>query len=191
VVSAHGVAGVADGTPFVVRAATLASSDSSEYENSLLVVQDMLAKIGIKIASIDKYDLGVFYSSLSSGGPYTTGAADLYLLHWSTGVDTINQFQLYACSAIPTEQNPAGFNGSQICNSEVDQLWNVLGTSMSADERQNAVDRIQNIIADQVLTIYLAKLPNGMLLNKNIQGFVWGGFAGNPLISLADMTRSQ
>jgi ABC-type transport system substrate-binding protein len=190
VAKAHGVAGVPDGTPFVVRAATLASSDSSEYENTLLAVQDMLSKIGVKIGSIDKYDLGVFYSSLSSGGPYTTGADDLYLLHWSTGVDTINQFQLYACDAIPTDQNPAGFNGSHICSPEVDQLWKVLYTSLNADERQNAANQIQTIMADQVLTIYLAKLPNGLLLSKNIQGFVWGGFAGNPLNSLADMTRT-
>jgi hypothetical protein len=93
---------VADGTPLVLRAATLAASDSSEFENTLLVAQDMLSKIG----SIDKYDLVVFYSSLSSGGPYA------------------------------------------------------------------AVDRIQSIIADQVLSIDLAKLPNGMLLNKTIQGLL-------------------
>jgi hypothetical protein len=46
-------------------------------------------------------------------------------------------------------------------------------------------------IGDQVLTIYMAARPSAVILNKDIQGFNWGGFAGNPLISLADMKRSQ
>ena len=157
----------------------------------LLTVQDMLAKIGIKVGSIDKFDLNVFYSSLSSGGPYATGADDLYLLHWSTGTQTIDQYQLYACDEIPTDQKPNGLNGSHICNPEIDRLWKVLGTSMSADERQNAANQIQTIIADQVQTIYMAKRQNPVVLNKNITGFAFGGYAGIPWISLADMKRTQ
>jgi peptide/nickel transport system substrate-binding protein len=191
VVESHGVAGVPDGTPFVLKAATLAATDSSEYENTLLAVQDMLSKIGVKIASTETYDLGVFYSSVTSGGPWASGADDLYLLHWATGVDTINQFQLYACDAIPSEQNPGGINASQICNPQIDADWKLLGTAMNADDRQNAANRIQTTIGDQVLTIYMAARPSAVILNKDIQGFNWGGFAGNPLISLADMKRSQ
>jgi peptide/nickel transport system substrate-binding protein len=191
VVESHGVAGVPDGTPFVLKAATLAATDSSEYENTLLTVQDMLSKIGVKIASTETYDLGVFYSSVTSGGPWASGADDLYLLHWATGVDTINQFQLYACDAIPSEQNPGGINASQICNPQIDADWKLLGTAMNADDRQNAANRIQTTIGDQVLTIYMAARPSAVILNKDIQGFNWGGFAGNPLISLADMKRSQ
>jgi ABC-type transport system substrate-binding protein len=189
VVKAHGVTGVTDGTPLVLRAATLSAADSSEYESTLLAVQDMLSKIGVKIGTLDTYDLEVFYSPYNSGGPWATGADDLYLMHWATGVDTVNQFQLYSCDTIPSEQNPGGFNASQICNPEIDSLWKQLYTSMSADDRQSAVNRIQDIIADQALTIYIAKRPSAILLNKSIQGFSWGGFAGNPLISLADMKR--
>jgi len=190
VAKAHGVAGVDDGTPLVLKAATLASTDSSEYENTLLTVQEMLGKIGVKISGIDTFNLGVFYGPVSSGGPYATGAYDLYLMHWATGVDTINQFQLYGCADIPSDRNPGGENGSQFCDPEIDQNWKLLGTAMNPDDRQNAVNQIQNIIADKVYTIYMVKRTTALVLNKNIQGFVWGGFAGNPLISLADMTRA-
>ena len=156
----------------------------------LLTVQDMLGKLGVKI-SIDTFNLGVFYAPVNSGGPSATGGYDLYLMHWATGVDTVNQFQLYSCDNIPSDQNPGGFNASQICGPGIDQNWKILYTAMSADDRQNAVNQIQNIIADKVYTIYMVKRTSAIVLNKSIQGFIWGGFAGNPLISLADMRRGD
>ena len=189
VAKSHAVTGVADGTPLVLRAATLNSTDSSEFESTLLTVQDMLAKIGVKM-SIETFSLATFYAPVNVGGPWSTGSHDLYLMHWATGVDTINQFQEYACNDIPSDQNPGGVNASQFCDPQIDKDWKVLYTAMSPDDRQNAVNDIQNIIADNVYTIYMVKRTSAILINKTIQGFVWGGFAGNPLISLADMSRT-
>ena len=62
---------------------------------------------------------------------------------------------------------------------------------MSADERQNAANDIQKIIADNVYTIFLANEPMPIVLNKSIRGYRWGGWTGAPWISLNDMTRAQ
>src|SRR5262249_35120554 len=150
----------------------------------LLAVQDNLSKIGIKVTI-------ALFQGVGSTNDYSAGADDLYVTGFYTGVENINQYQNYACNDFPSDQNPNGFNGTQICNPEMDTLWKVLGTSMNADERQKAADRIQQIIADNVYTIYLANIQYAIVINKNVEGWYWGGFAGNPLIWLNDIKRVQ
>jgi ABC-type transport system substrate-binding protein len=130
------------------------------------------------------------HSTLTSGSPYASGADDLYVQGWGVGVETIDQLELYACDAIPTEENPSGWNGVHICSEEMDNLWDVLGTSLDPAERQEAADQIQTIMADQVLTIYTVNLNDAFVLNSNIEGFAWG-LGGTPWISLATVSRSE
>src|SRR5262249_734057 len=153
-----GVKDVPDGTPFEIKGGTYSDSFAAEFQNMMLAVQDGLGKLGIKLnITLYKFDAG--------NDDYFTGADDIYVEEFWTGVDTINQFQLYSCDSIPTDQNRAGLNGSHICNADIDNLWKVLGTSMSADERQTAASKIQSIMADQVLNVYLANLQSAVVFN--------------------------
>jgi peptide/nickel transport system substrate-binding protein len=190
VVEAHGVEGVEDGTPFILTGATYAGGGFTEYQDVLLTVQDMLSKIGVLVETINLYEVNVMHSTLTSGSPYALGADDLYVQGWGVGVETIDQLELYACDAIPTDENPSGWNGVHICSEEMDNLWDVLGTSLDPAERQEAANQIQTIMAEEVLTIYTVNLNDAFVLNGNIEGFEWGG-GGTPWIKLADLSRSE
>lgn len=190
VVEAHGVADVEDGTPLSLTGATYAGGGFSEYQDVLLTIQDMLTQIGVQIETINQYEVNVMHSTLTSGSPYATGADDLYVQGWGVGVESIDQLQLYSCDAIPTEENPSGWNGVHICNPEMDTLWKVLGTSLDPEERQDAANQIQTIMADEMLTLYVVNLNDAFILNGNIEGFAWG-LGGTPWLSLADITRAE
>jgi peptide/nickel transport system substrate-binding protein len=165
VAEAHGVEGAEEGTPLQMTATTYA--DIQHYEDSLLYLQDALADIGLKF-DITMYPISVMHGSLSSGSPYATGQHDLYLQAWIPGLSTIDMFDPYDCDEIPTEEHPSGWNGVQVCDARVDELWDLLGTSLDDAERQAAADEIQYIIADQALTLYLVNVPFAITYNKRL-----------------------
>jgi peptide/nickel transport system substrate-binding protein len=173
VIEAHGVEGVEDGTPLALTAATYAGGGFTEYQDVLLTVQDFLKDAGIDV-SISQYEVNVMHSSLTDNSPFSTAIHDLYVLGWGVGTDTIDQYELWGCSAIPTEDTPTGLNGAGICYPEMDELWNILGTSMSAEERQEAANQIQELIANEVMMVSMVNLNSVFVTSPSLIGGEWG-----------------
>jgi peptide/nickel transport system substrate-binding protein len=182
---AHGVEGVEDGTPLTFSAATYAGGGFTQYQDVLLAIQDYLAEIGIDM-SITTYEVNVMHSSYTANSPFSTGAHDMYILGWGVGTDSIDQIELWACDAIPSEENPTGLNGAGICMPEMDELWDVLGTSMDPAERQEAANQIQQLIADQVLMVSMVNLMEPIVMNANLENYA-PGRANSPWYTLAEM----
>jgi ABC-type transport system substrate-binding protein len=167
------VEGVEDGTPLALTAATYAGGGFTEYQDVLLTVQDFLKDAGIDV-SISQYEVNVMHSSLTDNSPFSTAIHDLYVLGWGVGTDTIDQYELWGCSAIPTEDTPTGLNGAGICYPEMDELWNILGTSMSAEERQEAANQIQELIANEVMMVSMVNLNSVFVTSPSLIGGEWG-----------------
>ena len=166
VAEAHGVEGVEDGLPLSMTATTYA--DIQHYEDSLLYLQDALADIGLSF-DITMYPVAVMHGDWNSNSPYATGIHDLYLQAWIPGLSSINMFYPYDCNEIPSEEHSSGWNGVQVCNERVDELWKSLSVTMDDEARQAAVDEIQSIIADQMLTIYLVNVMQVTLYNNRLE----------------------
>jgi peptide/nickel transport system substrate-binding protein len=167
VVESHGVEGVDDGTPLELHASTYA--DIQHYQDSLLFIQDALSQVGISV-DIDNRPVAEMHGSYTSNGALATGAYDMYLIAWVPGVATVATFDPYNCTDIPSEDNPSGLNGPQVCNEQADELWNVLFTSLDQDERDAAADQIQVLMANDVMTQYLVNILYATTYNERL---VW------------------
>lgn len=166
VAEAHGVEGVEDGTPLRMTASTYSSIQ--HYEDSLLYIQDAFSDIGVSF-DITMYPVAVMHGDWNSNSPYATGIHDLYLQAWIPGLSSINIFYPYACSEIPSADNPSGWNGVHVCDERVDELWLSLATTTDDAARQAAADEIQTIIADQMLTMYLVNVMQVTLYNNRLE----------------------
>lgn len=175
-ITAHGVADVEDGTPLELTASTYAGGGFTEYQDVLLTIQDMLSDIGIDV-TITLVEVNVMHSTYSANSPYSTGQYDLYVQGWGVGVNTIDQLELWSCDAIPSEENDTGWNGIHACYPEMDELWDVLGTSLDADERQEAANQIQALMADENFTLFLVNLNSAFTLSTSLEteGLAFGG----------------
>ncbi len=167
VAEAHGVDGVEDGLPLEITATTYA--DIQHYQDSLLYVQDVLADIGIKM-NITLHTIAEIHGSFTNNSPLATGQYDAYLVAWVPGVATVATFGPYYCTDIPSEANPFGLNGPQICNERVDELWTSLSVSLDQAEREAAADEIQVLMAEDLYTQYLVNILYAATYNKRL---VW------------------
>jgi len=189
VLESHGVDGVEDGTPLALTAATYAGGGFVEFQDVLLTVQDFLKDVGIDVA-ITEYPVNVMHSSLTDNSPFSTAEHDLFLLGWGVGTDTIDQIELWGCASIPTEENPTALNGAGICYPEMDELWNVLGTAMSADERQEAANQIQTLIANEVMMVSMINFIDVTVTSPTLVGGETGR-DNSPWYSIADWRRTE
>lgn len=167
VAEAHGVDGVEDGMPLEITATTYA--DIQHYQDSLLYVQDVLADIGVKM-NITLHTIAEIHGSFTNNSPLSTGQYDAYIVAWVPGVSTVATFGPYYCTDIPSEANPFGLNGVQICNERVDELWSTLGVSLDQAEREAAADEIQVLMAEDLYTQYLVNILYAATYNKRL---VW------------------
>ncbi len=155
VAEAHGVEGVDDGTPLEMTATTYA--DIQHYQDSLLYLQDALSDIGLSF-DINNYPVGEIHGSFTSNAPLATGQFDLYLIAWVPGVSTIGTFNPYDCADIPSEENPNGLNGVQVCDERLDELFSMMDVELDAEARQAQSDEIQVIMAENSYTQYLVNV---------------------------------
>lgn len=165
VVEAHGVEGVDDGTPLELHSTTYA--DIQHYQDSLLYVVDSLQQIGVSV-DINNHPVSEMHGSFTSNSPLATGQYDLYLLAWVPGVSTVATFSPYFCTDFPSDENPNGLNGPQVCNPRVDELFNLLYTSLDNDERDAAADEIQVLMANDMMTNYLVNILSAQTYNKKL-----------------------
>jgi peptide/nickel transport system substrate-binding protein len=171
-ITAHGVEGVEDGTELALTSATYAGGLFTQYQDVLLVIQDMLSDIGVDV-TITHYAVNVIHAPFSTDSPYATGKHDLYVQGWGVGISTIDQLELWSCASIPSEENDTGWNGIHACYPEMDDLWDVLGTALDADERQEAANRIQTLMAEENFTLFIVDLFLVLAFNADLENVSW------------------
>lgn len=173
VMEAHGVEGFEDGTPLQLRSNTYSDSWSGPYRNTQLALVDMLTEFGIDIEMSEQpYD--TLQAPFTEGGILPTGQFDIHVAGWGVGITKINQPNQWACAEIPSETVPAGINFNGVCYPEMDEQWAVLANELDPAVRQEAVNWIQNFMAEENFVYFLVGLPDAVVLSNQLENIVYG-----------------
>lgn len=159
VAEAHGVDGVEDGTPLQLRGFSYSDGWGGPYAATALAVQDMLGDIGMDV-DMTLMLWSAIAAPRSEGGIRNLGDYDLILGGRGTGTESINQTQWWNCNDIPGEDLEVGNNYQFYCNPEMDALWNIVATSLDDQERLDAAYKIQEIMNNDVVSIFMVNLDS-------------------------------
>ena len=155
-------AGIEEGTELTLQ---ITSSASNNLIATLF--QENLAEVGITLA-IDAVDnattIGMFYGDL----PPEEHPNIMLFNWWPDYNDAWNQLDpLVRCE-------PHGSaNGGYYCNEEVDALLDTARDAATAEEYQEAVFRLQEILAEDPAAIYMAEPTWVTVLQNDIQGWAF------------------
>ena len=173
VMESHGVDGFDDGTPLTLRSNTYSDSWSGPYKNTQLALADMLTEFGINV-EISEQPFGTLQASFTEGGILPTGQFDIHVAGWGVGVSKVSQPNQWACAEIPSDAVPAGINFNGVCYPEMDEQWAVLSTELDPAVRQEAVNWIQNFMAEENFVVFLVGLPDAVVMSNQLENVVFG-----------------
>lgn len=165
---AHGVDGVEDGTPLKLRGFSYSDGWGGPYSATALAVQDMLGDIGMDV-DMTLMLWSAIAAPRSEGGVRNLGDYDIILGGRGTGTESINQTKWWACADIPGENLESGNNYQFYCNPELDTNWDTVATSLDEQERLDAVYRIQEIMNDDVVSIFIVDLNSVLVRSKSLE----------------------
>lgn len=168
IIEAHGVEGVEDGMPLTLRALSFSDAWGGPYSASMLVIQSDLNAFGIEV-DVQLLPFATVSGTYDEGGLTRTGQYDLLVTAWGVGTDSVAQVNHWACNEIPGPDVPGGTNEMFYCNEEVDQLWEVLKSSLDENEVTEAVYRIQEILQEEMPTIFIVNLPSVAVMSANLE----------------------
>lgn len=168
---AQGIEGVEDGTPLAL---SLGTTDAPIRMDTQAVAQDMLAEIGINLELVN-YDGSSWATPFTEGGGFRGGFDDILQFFGFTAFASVQPPQWFACSQIPSEENPNGINTTHICDEDFDALWNALGTTTDLEEQQRIADELQVRMAEEVLWIGLWNRPQLTVYGADLQNVLPGG----------------
>lgn len=159
-----------DGTELVL---TYGTTTREVRVDTQAVAQQQLAEVGIKVELLN-YDSDIYFKGYGEGGPAATGELDIF--EYSTtpnfpDPDTAD----FLCREIPSDENPVGVNWSGVCDSELDQLFQLQATQVDFNERQQTFYKISRLIYEKVYLLGIWQDPDlwgisGRLSNVKISG---------------------
>lgn len=137
------------------------------------VVQQQLADIGIGVELLN-YESDNFFAGYAEGGPAARGELDMFEYSTTTNFpdpDTAD----WLCDNIPSDENPAGSNWSQLCDEKLDQLFQLQATQVDREARIATFHEISKLIFDNVYWLGYWQDPdifaiNPRLLNVKLSG---------------------
>ena len=113
-------------------------------------------------------EVGIQVSVLHMDGPtFVTRfyeAPDFDLGYGCCGVALPFEYPRYSCGNLP----PAGFNGSQYCNAEVDEMVTQSLVEPNTETRQDLWHRISEITNDELLHLTMFQQDRRHAVNKNV-----------------------
>jgi peptide/nickel transport system substrate-binding protein len=131
------------------------------------VIQQQLAAVGIKVNLLN-YESDIFFGSYAESGPAAVG--DLDLIEFSTAFDFPDPDTAdWLCSEIPSDENPDGVATSQVCDEELDRLFQLQRTQVDPAERQETFRQITKHIYDNVYWLGLWQDPDTYAISSRLQ----------------------
>lgn len=163
---AHGVEGIEDGTPLVLKHTTTAATLRMDAQ---VLAQDILAEscIGLELLTVEPT---LMLATLDQGGAQRSGDSDIY--HFAViGIRTsISGPNYWSCEGITTPENPAGLNLSHFCWPEIDDLFTTIASEPDEAIRQDAANQIQKFMAEQLFWIPMWDRPSLIVASSQIEG---------------------
>jgi peptide/nickel transport system substrate-binding protein len=159
-----------DGVELVIKYGT---TNREVRQDTQAVAQQDLAQIGVQL-DLQSFDADIFFASYQDDGPSANFSLDLIEYSDSPDFPDPNTV-VWRCSEIPSDENPAGVNGTGLCDDELEALFAQQETQVDFAERQQTLYQITKYIYDNVLWLGLWHDPDlfsvsERLLNVKISG---------------------
>lgn len=168
-----------DGQPLVIRHGT---SIREVRQDAQAVAQQQLAEVGIQL-DIQSFDADILFAGFGDEGPCTTGEMDI--CEWSdTTAYPDPDIYYWLCSEIPTAEYPDGANWQNICNEELDGLFQAQAVETDPDKRTEMFHQISLIMHENVYWVGLWQDPDIWALNGRIQNAKISGV--DPFFNIVD-----
>ena len=127
-------------------------------QDTQAVAQQQLAQVGIKLDLLN-YDSDIFFGTYGDGGPAATGQLDFFEYSDTTQFPDPD-VAYWLCREIPTDESPDGTNWNQVCDEELDALFQLQATQVDFAERQQTFWKISKHIYDQVYWLGIWQDPD-------------------------------
>jgi len=155
-----------DGVDLVLRYSTTAGNELREATQ--VVVQQMLAEVGVKLEIVN-YSDDVIWNSFGDDGPIAAGQYDI--AQWSDAAydypDPNTPY--YLCDQFPSAESPDGLNWFG-CIPELDELFQKQAVTADEEERAGMFHEIARIMQDQVVWLGLRSDPDLWSLSDRLAG---------------------
>lgn len=149
----------------------LNSTNAGWRQAYLAVLQQNLSEVGIK-TTIGSFPATEYFGQFTNGGILASGLFDLGTYANNTVLTNIVNVSVnedLACDQVVSEANPAGNNHAGYCNPELDELVKITKTSSDPKVAQEAADKIQELLYNEVPAIPL--FPRGDIYGINKSAF--------------------
>lgn len=108
----------------------------------------------------------VFFGTYGAGGTLQTGKYDAAYLGWFNGIDPDDSTQ-FMCDQFP----PQGQNTYHFCDPALDEQERIALSSFDIPTRKAAYFKIQEILADQMPTIFMFAVRRVSVLNTDFRNY--------------------
>jgi peptide/nickel transport system substrate-binding protein len=132
--------------------------------DNVLLQQDW-RKIGVD-ANVKIIAGPVFFATYGAGGTLQTGKFDAAYLGWFNGIDPDDSTQ-FMCDQMP----PQGQNMYRFCDPALDAQERIALTSFDIPTRRAAYFKIQEILGEQVPTIFMFAVRRISVLNADFRNY--------------------
>jgi ABC-type amino acid transport substrate-binding protein len=168
-----------DGVELVLKYGT---TNREVRQDTQAVAQQDLAQIGVKL-DLQSFDADIFFASYAEDGPSANFSLDI--IEYSDSPDFPDPNTVaWRCAEIPSDENPAGVNGSGLCDEQLEALWAQQATQVDFAERQQTLYKITKYIFDNVLWLGLWNDPDLFGVSKRLANVKVSG--ATPFYSVFD-----
>lgn len=150
------------------------TTTAGQRKKNQAVIQQQLAQVGIKV-TLENVDPTQYFGAFKDGGTLANGNFDIGEYANNTVTTNPANTRTFFCDDISSEEVPGGQNYVGYCNPELDRLWKITEQSLDPKAGQDAANKIQEILAEDV--------PLIILYNRNdIYAYATSRFAKEPRI---------
>lgn len=141
---------------------------------------EMFKQVGIE-AAIQNDDFSVIFGSYSDGAPRKLGNFDMLIYDTSLTLEPHGTVaNLYASTAIPSAENPAGANYARWTNEDADAAIEQAGNTVDIETRKAAYCELAQLIADELPSLNLFLYTEGYGASDRLSGYevnMWGSLS--------------
>jgi ABC-type transport system substrate-binding protein/ABC-type amino acid transport substrate-binding protein len=152
-----------DGVELVLKYGT---TNREVRQDTQAVAQQDLAQIGVKL-DLQSFDADIFFASYSENGPSANFSLDIIEYSDSPDFPDPNTV-VWRCAEIPSDENPAGVNGTGLCDEQLEALWVQQSTQVDFAQRQQTLYQITKYIYDNVYWLGLWSDPDLFGVSKRL-----------------------
>jgi peptide/nickel transport system substrate-binding protein len=173
-----------DGIELILKYGT---TNREVRQDTQAVAQQDLMAVGIG-TDLQSYDSDLFFSSYAEDGPSANFSLDI--IEYSTVTNFPDpDTSVYRCAEIPSDENPAGVNGSGLCDETLEALFVKQESQVDFAERQQTFYEISKYVFDNAYWIGLWQDPDLFGFSDRMTGVKLSGATAFFNVAEWDVTK--